>query len=77
MEQFMIMRQTDDGFSVLGPLDRKEVEDFLASANVEGETLFTEMPEMMGGEMVDQGFCVLKIEVLSPKPVQVVTKYEF
>jgi hypothetical protein len=77
MEQFMIMVQNDNGFSLSGPMDRKEVEARLAEANEMDETIFTVMPEMMGGEMVDQGICVLKVEVCSPKAVQVVTKFEF
>ena len=77
MEQFMVMVQNDNGFSLSGPMDREEVERRLHEAIEMKETIFAEMPEMMGGEMVDQGICVLKVTVCAPKAVQVVTKFEF
>lgn len=73
----MILVQDDNGFSVRGPLGRQEVEQRLQKAHENKETIYTEMPEMMGGEMVDQGVCVLKVQVCTPKAVQVVTKFEF
>jgi hypothetical protein len=77
MEQFIIMLQNHNGFSITGPLTRAEVESKLAEATEDGLQIYTEMPEFMGGEMVEEGICVLSATLCTPKAKQVVIKYEF
>ena len=77
MAKYMIFTQNDNGFSVRGPVDRAEVVEALEEAAQEGTTVYQDYPEFMGDQMVEAGICILEVKICKPKPVTVVTKYEF
>jgi hypothetical protein len=76
-EQFLVITSNDNGLSIIGPMTREKVEVYLKDAIEMKDVIYQEFPEMMGGQFVDDGIVVLKVEVMKPKPVQMVTKFEF
>ncbi len=76
MDQFLIFRQSDDGLSIQGPMDREAVEKRLLEASEEG-TPVLENFELMGDQLVDEGIVIVAMQVIVPRAVKVITKYEF
>lgn len=76
MNNYFIIAQTEDGINISEPLSKEEVLRRVEEKYYGNIPILNRMPLMIDSSLYDNGLIIIKGDIVMPKPVQTVTKYD-
>lgn len=76
MDTYFIAYQTEDSFGLDGPFYKEEVTKRIEEKWYGDLPVFNTLPKMQDGYWLERGIVVIKGNIVVPRAITVVTKYE-